>query len=702
MKTVILTEKPSVAREFASALSSGKFQSSEGFIELDEYVITWAIGHLLTPYDPEDYDQKWKHWNLDALPIFPEAFKFKSVNQTKKQLAVVKSVLKRKDLDKIIVATDAGREGELIARLIINDAKIKLPGFRFFTSDALTRDVIKRELSRARPLANFDRLYIAGRARQQADWLVGMNLSRLATIKLNDLFSVGRVQTAVLGLIVDRRKEIDQFISTDYFEMKSVFNFKNGSIECHWFDPSLKTELERKKSKRDDFDLLAKKLKNQTATIKKLTESEKVHTPQGLYSLTDLQRRANMEFGFSALNTLEYAQTLYEKYKCLSYPRSDSKVMATSSFELVSDLVYRFKESYPHYFKKFAPYKVSLKNKIIFDDSRLTDHHGLIPLKEFTGIKDSPEGKIYDLVLKRFISNFLENFKFLETEVEISCEGEFFKTKGRQIIELGFKVLEARESENILPAIQIHEEGKLIKSVVESKKTKPPAEYNEASLLYDMTNPARLVKENDHKKIFRTEIGIGTQATRAQIIETLLKRNYITRSQKNLLATAKGIFLIDKLNVLPSTKNLTSIAQTADLELMLQEMSEGQKSSTGDGNFLDLIKNSILDAVLEWRNLQSETNSKKQQGTSLGACPICQAEIMSFPKSYSCSRWREGCKFTIWKVMAKKTISKTQVELIIAHKKSALIKGFKSKSGNSFDAYLVINQEGVVVFEFNN
>ena len=698
MKTIILTEKPSVARDFAHALSAGKQQAGAGFIELNDYIITWAIGHLLTPYDPEDYDAKWKRWSLESLPIFPAEFKFKSIATTKKQLTIIKSILKRKDFEKIIIATDAGREGELIARLILNEVKIKVPCLRFFTSDALTKDVIQRELKKARPLADYDRLYIAGRARQQADWLVGMNLSRLATIKFNDLFSVGRVQTAVLSLIVERRTEIDKFCASDYFEMKATFNFKNGNVVCHWFDPTSK-ENEKRKLNKEDFLKIENKLQNQKAIVSKLSESEKIQHPMGLYSLTELQRKANIEFGYSASNTLEYAQTLYEKYKCLSYPRSDSKVMATSSFDLVQDLIYRFKNSYPSYFQKFAPYKVSLKNKIVFDDARLTDHHGLIPLKEFTGNMNSPEGKIYDLVLKRFISNFLESLKYMETDLEVECAKEHFKTKGRRIIELGFKVLESRETENILPDLSLSELGRFLIAEIEAKKTKPPPEYNEASLLYDMTNPARLVKENDLKKIFRTEIGIGTQATRAQIIETLIKRNYIERVSKNLIATDKGAFLINKLRDLPSTSQLTSIAQTAELELLLEEMSAGNKD---DSDFLALIKNSVNTALLEWKDIKSLAGLNKEEKNKLGMCPICQAEIKDFPKSYSCSRWREGCKFTIWKIMASKKISPAQIEKIITHKKSDLIKGFKSKTGNSFSAYLVLNQEGQINFEFHS
>lgn len=719
MKTLILTEKPSVARDFASALSKGKLNSAQdGFIELDNFVVTWAIGHLLTPFDPEDYDFKYKRWSLDTLPIMPSEFKFKAQPKTKKQLDVIKRLLKRTDLDRLIVATDAGREGELIARLILNEGKSKLKSFRFWTSAALTKEVIENGLDNLKPLYEYDRLFIAGRARQKADWLVGMNLSRLATIKLNDLFSVGRVQTAVLGLLVERRKAIEAFIPKDYFEMKADFKFNNGKLSAYWFD-SAKKEDEKRHDKREVFDELKPKLLNKNATISVLNEIEKNSYPQGLYSLTELQRQANIQFGFSATKTLEIAQALYEKYKCLSYPRTDSKVMASSSLDLVKSLVYKFKEIYPEHFEKFQAYKVSLKNKIVFDDARLTDHHGLVPLKDFSGNESSPEGKIFHLVLKRFISNFLENHKYLETEVEIICENQKFKTKGKKILEMGFKILEGREHEELLPDISLNEVGVFKDAEIESKKTKAPFDYTEASLLYDMTNPSRLVSENDLKKIFRSEIGLGTQATRAQIIETLLKRNYINRSAKSLIATDKGMGLVNRLSSMPSTSALTSVSQTAKLELKLQSMAEGE---IDDLDFLDSINKYIEDATSEWKSLTvpegekhpkaytgkyAKYNKKSDDSTTnqtvklnFGPCPICQAEIKDFPKSYSCSRWKEGCGFTIWKVVAKKKLTESQVKILMTKKKTDLIKGFKSKAGKSFGAYLLLNNEGKVEFEF--
>jgi DNA topoisomerase-3 len=710
MKTLILTEKPSVARDFALALGGGS-GGQDGFIENENYVITWAIGHLLAPFDPEDYDVKYKKWSLSSLPILPEEFKFKAQPKTKKQLDVIKRILKRTDLERLIVATDAGREGELIARLILNEGRSKLKSFRFWTSAALTKEVIHQEMKNLKPLKDYDRLFIAGRARQKADWLVGMNLSRLATLKLNDLFSVGRVQTAVLSLLVERRKAIDAFIPTDYFEFKGKFKFKNGEVTAYWFDPKKKEE-EKRQDKREFFDNLLKNLHQKKSVITILNEEEKTAYPQGLYSLTELQRQANIQYGFSATKTLEIAQSLYEKYKCLSYPRTDSKVMAASSFDLVKGLVYKFKEIYPEHFEKFAGFKVSVKNKTVFDDSRLTDHHGLIPLKDFNGDENSPEGKIFHMVLRRFISNFLENHKYLETEVEIECEKNKFKARGKKILEIGFKVLEGGDREELLPDIKLGEEGILKEGVVEAKKTKPPFEYTEASLLYDMTNPARLVDEASLKKIFRTEIGLGTQATRAQIIETLLKRNYIDRTGKNLRATDKGTLLVDRLNDMPRTKELTSISQTAKLELSLQSMAEGE---TDDIDFLDNINEFINGATNEWKataGVERDNSTSKNYGgkvyepkvaaevSKLGPCPVCGAEIKDFPKSYSCSRWKEGCGFTIWKEVAKKKLTESQVKKLMKEKKTDLIKGFKSKAGKPFEAYLTMNKEGKVEFEF--
>lgn len=706
-KTIILTEKPSVARDFASALSTN-YKNEDGYIELEKFIITWAIGHLLTPYDPEDYDKALKKWSIETLPIIPIKFHYKSIKETKKQLEVIKKLFKRTDVSRLIVATDAGREGELIARLILEEVKNKFPALRFFTSDALTKDVILKELKNSRPLKDYDRLYIAGRARQRADWIVGMNLSRAVSIKMGDLFSVGRVQTAVLDLIVERRKEIDQFIPTDYFELKAQFKFNNEVLHTHWFDPNKKLE-ERRKDKKEDFERIVNKIKNQKAIVSKKEELEKIVYPEGLFSLTDLQRKANQEYGFSASKTLDLAQSLYEKYKVLSYPRTESRVMGSASLDLVKSLVYRFKDSYPEYFEKFAAYKVSLKNRNVFDDSRLTDHHGLIPLKEFKGSSQSDEGKIYYLVLKRFITNFLENHKYLQVKIEVQCEGENFHAEAKKILEMGFKEIDEKLKDDVIVDINQGDVGIYDKSEIDAKKTRPPFEYTEASLLYDMTNPARLVDESELKKIFRTEIGLGTQATRANIIETLIRRKYIKRSGKNLIAEEKGIELVNKLKSLEVSQGISSVKETARWEIELSLMAQGENS---DEKFLDTIADFVTESVLEWKKEETSKNknesykekySKKfKTYEKIGECPICQKDVLSFPKSYSCSGWKNGCQFTIWKTVAQAKISLTEAKYIIANKKSHLIKNFKSKNGKKFEAILVLNNEGKLDFQFQN
>ena len=707
-KTLILTEKPSVGREFADALGSGKFKSENGYIELDSFVITWAIGHLLTPFDPEDYDKQFKKWSETTLPIIPSEFKYKSIRESKKQLDVVKSLFKRTDINRLIVATDAGREGELIARLILKEVKCKLPAIRFFTSDALTKEVILRELSKSKPLKEYDRLYIAGRARQNADWIVGMNLSRIVSIKLGDLFSVGRVQTAVLDLLVDRRKEIDHFKPKDYFELKAKFQFEKDSIETYWFNPSLKAD-EKRKDKREEFELITEKIAGKKAKVIKREEVEKTHYPDGLYSLTELQRRANQEFGFSASQTLNIAQALYEKYKVLSYPRTDSKVMGTSSLDLIKSKVFYFKDLYPELFEKFVPYKINLKNKALFDDSKLTDHHGLIPLKDFRGDSHSPEGKIFHLVLKKFIANFLENHKFLEVDFEIECEQEHFKAKAKKILEMGFKSIDETFKDDIISNINLNDSGKLEKAEIESKKTRPPFEYTEATLLYDMTNPARLVDESEYKKIFRTEIGLGTQATRANIIETLIKRNYIKRQAKSLLATEKGVELIDKLKSTEVSNQIASAKETAKWEIQLTQMSEGE---IDDEKFIDSISDFVTEAVIEWKKFETIKNDRpknygkkypdKKSAEALALCPLCGKKVMDYPKSYSCEGWKEGCKFTVWKYISGAKITTADLKNLAGKKKTRLIKSFKSKAGKPFSAYLVLDSQAKIEFQFEN
>lgn len=725
MKTLVLTEKPSVARDFARSL--GKFETHKTFLENDHYILTWAIGHLLTPFDPEDYDKSLKKWKLESLPIWIEDFKYKSIPQTSSQLKAVLGLLKRKDIEKVIVATDAGREGELIARLILNEAKSKVPKFRFFTSEALTNEVIARELKNVKPLSAFDRLYNAGILRQKLDWLMGMNLTRAATLKLGDLFSIGRVQTAVLSLIVRRHLERENFKPEDYFEL--IINVHRPKpFKMFWFHPKAK-ETPRRLPTPDIFEKLTLGLKREKElVIESLVQEDKTQRPWGVYSLTDLQRKANVLYGFSASKTLSLAQDLYEKDKCLSYPRTDSKFLGKSSFGLVKDLLNTFQKSNPEYFQKFDPKLVHPNHKGVFNDEKLTDHHGLIPLKPYKGSKESDHGKIFHLVLKELVANFSLTHKYKETKIVATHEltKSFYEARGVEVEEIGYKYLENKNlsmdlsnEEAMLPSLKEKQKIEFLSSEIESKKTSPPAEYTEASLLYDMTNPARLVDEADMKRIFRGEIGLGTQATRANIIETLIKRAYIKREKKSLVAMPKGIELIMTMSKMQHSRDITSVKQTAKMELALEEIAHTDKAQNLVDESMMKLKEQLFSSVNEWKSIASmvpknadgtDMVTKKPfkrkgitgSGESLGACPLCkQGKVVEFPKSYSCERWKEGCTFSVWKTMSSRKITEANVKKLMTKGKTDEIKGFKSKGGKQFSAKLILGKEGKVEFEFN-
>lgn len=732
-KTLILTEKPSVARDFEKAL--GRFEHHKSFFENDEYVITWAIGHLLTPFDPEDYDPVLKKWKLETLPIWVEDFKYSAISNTASQLKGILSLLKRKDIERIVVATDAGREGELIARLILNEGKSKARAFRFFTSEALTKEVILREMSRLKPLSDFDRLYYAGVLRQKLDWLMGMNLTRVATLKLGDLFSVGRVQTAVLSLIVKRHLERSNFVAEEYFELEVKLTpkaNKGQSFKAHWFHPKAEENPRRLKTK-DIFEKLAIGFKRSPDfLVNEVKRDEKTQRPYGVFSLTDLQRRANILYGFPASKTLSLAQDLYEKDKCLSYPRTDSKFLGKSSFGMVKGILEKMQEVYPEYFLKFDHKLVHPNHRGVFNDEKLTDHHGLIPLKPYKGPKESDHGKIYHLVLKELVANFSKTHEYVETKVILTHDltKSFFESKGIEVLEIGYKYLENKNLELELKNEEIHKLPTLksadlvqyLDHEIQEKKTAPPSEYTEASLLYDMTNPARLVDESEMKRIFRGEIGLGTQATRANIIETLLKRNYIKREKKSLVAMPKGIELILKMAKMQNARDLTSVKQTAKMELILEDMAQGNDSNEAkklEYEAMSLLKKQLFSSLEEWKAIESvprkddgsgavfkkgkfTKSGAKKSFESLGACPICKAgEVKEFPKSFSCSRWKEGCKFSVWKVMSHKKISSTQVKKIMASGKSDEISGFKGKNGKTFSATLVLDKDLKVQFQFS-
>jgi DNA topoisomerase-3 len=648
-KTLILTEKPSVANDFARALNvRGRY---DGYIENNSFIITWAIGHLVELKKPEDYHPRWKSWQLDTLPIMPESFDYNPIDRTYQQLQIIQKLLNN-NIRKIIIATDAGREGEVIARTILLTCNhlddISL--YRFWTSQALTDDVIRDALENCKPAKEYDRLWKAGQSRQIADWLVGMNGSRAATLKMNDLFSVGRVQTAVLALLVDRRRERENFKPEPYWILKALFINPKGSWLGTWFRKR-QTRIPSEEKAQE----IEKKIANQDGIVQSVKKQKKSEAPPLLYALTDLQRDANNKYGFSAQKTLQLAQDLYEKFKCLSYPRTDANVLGSKNVDLVKATISKLSSVYADMFTEIQSRRIKKTYKRVFNDSKLTDHHALIPLAPLPSNASSDHQKIYMMVLKRFAQAFHADCQFEQTEIiTLVCE-ETFRTKGKVILVPGWRILETQpakskqskseediEEQEQLPPLQKDDPAHVQETNCLKKQTKPPPEYTEASLLRDMTNPGRYVADDKLKKIYRGDIGLGTQSTRAQTIETLLSRKYIVRKKRQVLATDKGCLLIDTLRQFEMTKKLTFPEETARWEMQLDSIAQGNGS---DDDFLKNIKSFVIQSVEEFK-----TNTIQIERSKLGDCPECGGKIIKGKKDYGCANWRESdgaCKVVI-------------------------------------------------------
>ena len=665
----------------------------DGYIENDRYIITWAVGHLVELFEPQDYNPVWKKWSFENLPIIPSTYRYKPIKRTAKQLNTIRGLLSEKNIGRIVVATDAGREGEVIARTVLLAA---LPGkvvetYRFWTSQALTPGVVKDGMNSLKPGTEYDRLWDAGRARQIADWLVGMNGSRAATIRMKDLFSIGRVQTAVLALLVERRKERDNFKPEPYWLVKAIFRGEKGTWQGLWIH-----EGKSRIISREDAENIIAAIENRQGVVTSSKRTKKSQPPPLLYSLTDLQQDANIRFGFSAKQTLEIAQGLYEKKKCLSYPRTDSRVLGSKNVSMVQGLIQKLTNVYPDVFTGIDPTLTGVGNKRVYNDAKLTDHHALIPLAPLPENSSDRERKIYDLVLKRFGAAFYPDCIYEVREILTKVnENLMFRTMGRVIIKPGWQSLlkpgsgkgkmsvDEPEQEN-LPPLEKGDSGDVIKSEIEDKKTSPPPEYTEALLLKDMTNPGRYVDEADLKKIYRGDVGLGTQATRAQIIETLLARSYVRRDKRMLLAMKKGVFLIDTLKKFSTAGTLASPEKTALWEMELERIAAGKGSVDV---FLEGIENFVRDTVREF--LESQTGEVQRE--AVGRCPLCGMGVVEGYKTYECSGKRKadgGCRFVIWKKISGKKISPGAAAMLLSGKTVGPYRGFVSKKKKRFSASL--------------
>ena len=642
-RIVVVAEKPSVARDIARVLKAGS--SAEGFLYNDTYAVTWAIGHLVALCEPGEMNEAWKKWSFDTLPMLPTDMKKNVLPKTKKQFNVIKKLICDKNTDSVICATDSGREGELIFRLIYDMAGCRKPAKRLWVS-SMTDEALKEGFAGMKDIGYYDTLYQSARCRSEADWLVGMNASRAFTLKYGVKLSIGRVQTPTLAILVKRRKEIENFVPDTYFEV----NVDYPDFKAQWYDEKNKTTRIKEK---DKADAIAAKIKGKTALIQDVTTERKSQIAPQLYDLTTLQRDANSYYGLSAAKTLDIAQSLYEKYKLITYPRTDSKCLPEDMTGKIQTAVRNLPQQYKGFAGKLLE-KGFPHPKRVFDNTKITDHHAIVTTGKAvpSGLPEL-EGKIFDLVARRQIAAFYPPYLYDATTILAKCEGETLRSTGTMVADKGWKEVyeglgKEKKQDAPLPSVQKGDMRDVKKAQVKEKKTEPPKPHTEASLLSQMENAGREIEDEALRESMR-ESGLGTPATRAAIIERLIEVGYAKRQAKNIVATDKGVHLIE---VVPA--ELSSPETTGRLERALNLIYQGKMEPERFRGSIDRFSAFLVDFA--------KTKAPKEAGFAPEArvyktnayvpgvkCPLCGERIIENERAFGCSKWREGCKFTIWR-----------------------------------------------------
>ncbi|HCF56365.1 MAG TPA: DNA topoisomerase III, partial [Bacillus sp. (in: Bacteria)] len=615
-KSVVIAEKPSVARDIARVLKCDK--KGNGYLEGSKYIVTWTLGHLVTLADPESYDVKYKKWNLEDLPMLPERLKLTVIKQTGKQFNAVKSQLLRKDVNEIIVATDAGREGELVARWIIDKVKLNKPIKRLWIS-SVTDKAIKDGFANLKPGKAYDNLYASAVARSEADWYIGLNATRALTTRFNAQLNCGRVQTPTVAMIASREDEIKNFKAQTYYGIEAQTMEK---LKLTWQDANGNSRSFNK----EKIDGIVKSLDKQNATVVEIDKKQKKSFSPGLYDLTELQRDANKKFGYSAKETLNIMQKLYEQHKVLTYPRTDSRYISS---DIVGTLPERLKACGVGEYRPFA-HKVLQKpikpNKSFVDDSKVSDHHAIIPTEgyvNFAAFTDK-ERKIYDLVVKRFLAVLFPAFEYEQLTLRTKVGNETFIARGKTILHAGWKeVYENRfedddvtddVKEQILPHIEKGDTLTVKLLMQTSGQTKAPARFNEATLLSAMENPTKYM-DTQNKQLadtLKSTGGLGTVATRADIIDKLFNSFLIEKRGKDIHITSKGRQLLDLV-----PEELKSPTLTGEWEQKLEAIAKGKLKKEV---FISEMKNYTKEIVSE---IKSSDKKYKHDNISTKSCPDC-------------------------------------------------------------------------------
>lgn len=617
MKSLVIAEKPSVGRDIARVLKCTK--NMNGALEGDRYIVTWGLGHLVTLADPEIYDVKYKEWSMEHLPMLPQKFELVVIKQTGKQYQVVKTQLHRSDVSDIIIATDAGREGELVARWILEKSGNKKPVKRLWIS-SVTDKAIREGFSHLKEGKEYENLYQAAVARAESDWIVGMNATRALTCKYNASLSCGRVQTPTLAMIAKREEEIRRFIPVPYYGLIGKVN----GMTLTWKDQKTQSSTTFDKVKAEE---LLKALKGKTGIVSEMNAVMKKTYSPGLYDLTELQRDANVRFDFSAKETLNIMQRLYENHKVLTYPRTDSRYLTT---DIVGTLKERLEAISVGPYKKLAgtlARKPIVTNSSFVDNQKVSDHHAIIPTEQYVSLENmsTDEKKIYDLVVRRFLAVLYPPYEYEEATIKVQVEKEEFIAKGKITKALGYKevyensVDEEKENER-LPKVNKNEILKPIEFIMTEGKTKPPAPFNEASLLSAMENPVNFLEQKD-KELVKTlgeTGGLGTVATRADIIEKLFNSFLMEKRGKDIFITSKGKQLLELV-----PEDLKKPELTASLEMKLAKIAKGNLKKQ------DLMREMMSYTKEIVSEIKSNEGKFKHDNLTNKKCPVCGKNLLA-------------------------------------------------------------------------
>ncbi len=741
-KTLVIAEKPSVGRDLARVLP-GPFAKQEGYLDGPDYVITWAVGHLVQLADPDEYDAKYKRWRMPDLPIVPSKFKLVVRDErSRKQMSVVTSQLGREDVEQVVNACDAGREGELIFAYLYEKAKSKKPVQRLWLN-SMTTAAMKSAFESLRPAEDYALLEQAARSRSEADWIVGMNATRAATIRLKSSFdgavSLGRVQTPTLAIVARREEEIKAFVPEPYWLVDARFDAgsaagggaggdlggdgspddgssSGGAEASRVYGGRFHAGAKPRLATEEEALTIVAACRGRQGTITKLDKKEQRERAPMLYDLTTLQREANTRYGFSARRTLAAAQRLYEEHKALTYPRTNSRYLTTDMVEEIkptAELVGGQKE-----YAKAAAYVTALDVlplARVVNNEKVTDHHAIIPTKAEHAVDrmGDDDKRVYDMVVRRFLAVFHPEAVFENTRVEttIAPEGEqgghVFRTRGKLLLVPGWRGVygevpsedksAAEEDEGTdqqLPKLNDGEDVETLEIASERKETKPPRRYSDASLLGAMETAGKLVEDDELREAMK-DSGIGTPATRAAIIERLIQVGYIERDARALVATEKGLNVIRLLG----EHALTSPDMTGQWEHRLDKIERGEDSRE---KFMGDIAGF---AELTVKELDEKLKDVRIPRANLGPCPICGHEIKENRKGYSCwARDDPGCGFVIWKGKSGKQLPVAVAKELVHNGYTAkAVTGFKARSGRNFRARLALsqNEEGKWRVEFD-